>query len=223
MRRATVFAALIVALAAVAWVTYTALEPSGSSAAPPAANGLACSVKPADPGCVGDEVEVFRMSSTANAHAGTSSGSTYPNVVCCGGVVSLATSCSRLYETVLTLSAADNAHVASDGSYPVGVCLSVSPLGTLDCEYDTACDAGYACLATISGGTNAHVADCGGVDAYATKVCCQANPPIPVGGIAQLPEASGSSAPDYLALAALAAAGLFALIAAAWYARRRLS
>jgi hypothetical protein len=47
-----------------------------------------------------------------------------------------------------------------------------------------------------------------------------ASPPAPVGGLAELPDASVSSAPDYIALAALAAA-LVALSAGAWYARRR--
>ena len=42
----------------------------------------------------------------------------------------------------------------------------------------------------------------------------------PVGGIAELPDAAGSSAPNYVALAALAAAALVALTAGAWYARR---
>jgi hypothetical protein len=43
----------------------------------------------------------------------------------------------------------------------------------------------------------------------------------PVGGIAQLPDVSDSSARNYIPLAALAAAALLALTAGAWYARRR--
>ena len=43
----------------------------------------------------------------------------------------------------------------------------------------------------------------------------------PVGGVAALPEASGSPASNYIAVAALAAAALLALTAGAWYARRR--
>jgi hypothetical protein len=45
----------------------------------------------------------------------------------------------------------------------------------------------------------------------------------PVGGMAELPQVSDSSGPNYVALAALAAVALVALTAAAWYARRRLS
>lgn len=45
--------------------------------------------------------------------------------------------------------------------------------------------------------------------------------PAAVGGMAELPDAPGPSAPNYVALAALAAAGLVALSAGAWYARRR--
>jgi hypothetical protein len=45
--------------------------------------------------------------------------------------------------------------------------------------------------------------------------------PPGVGGAAELPDVSGSSAPTQLALAALAAATLVALTAGGWYARRR--
>jgi hypothetical protein len=45
--------------------------------------------------------------------------------------------------------------------------------------------------------------------------------PAPVGGIAELPDASGSPARNYVPLAALAAAALVAVTAGAWYARRR--
>jgi len=220
MRRATVFVTVLVILLALAWFAYTGLAPGGSSAAPAATSSLACSVKGS---CDGGEVEVFRMSATANAHAGAAGSPTYTNLVCCGGVAGLGTNCSGAYDTVLRLSAADNAHVASDGSYPTAVCLSVDA-GTVDCTYDASCADDYACLATISGSTNAHVADCDDVADYATKVCCYAGPAIapPVGGIAQLPDVSDSPARNYIPLAGLAAlAALLALSAGAWYARRR--
>jgi len=192
---------------------------------------VACSVKPS---CDAGEVAVFRMSSTTNAHAGTPSGSAYGNVVCCGGVDGLGTNCSGVYGTVLTLSAADNAHVASDGSYPIEVCLSAETEERVDCVYGPNCDVGYGCLATISGSTNAHVADCDGVDDYLTKVCCYAGPVIPVGGIVELPvgqpnspasaaEGSRSSAPPYTAVAGGLAAAALAVAAGAWYAKRRFS
>ena len=44
---------------------------------------------------------------------------------------------------------------------------------------------------------------------------------LSVGGIAELPNVSASSAPNYIALAGLAAAALGTLTAGAWYARRR--
>jgi len=44
----------------------------------------------------------------------------------------------------------------------------------------------------------------------------------PVGGIAVLPDVTGSSAPNYIPLAGLAAAALVALTAGGWHARRRL-
>lgn len=212
-------------LAAFALTTPWAFHAGSASAT----GGLACDVKTS---CDAGEVEVFRMSATANAHAGTPSGSSYDYVVCCGGVDGLGTECSGVYATVLTLSAADNAHVASDGSYPTEVCLSSETEERVDCVYGPSCNVGYACLATISGSTNAHVADCDGVDDYATKVCCYAGPLIPVGGAVELlvdgsesslrpAEGSGSSAPPYAAMAGGIAAALAALGAGAWYARRR--
>jgi hypothetical protein len=43
----------------------------------------------------------------------------------------------------------------------------------------------------------------------------------PVGGVAEPPDVSGASGPNYIALAAVAAGALLALAAGAWYARRR--
>jgi len=165
MRRATVLLSLLLAVAAVAlggrWVLNTgAAAPTGD---------LACSVKAA---CGEGEVAVFRMSSSANAHAGTVAGSSYGESVCCGEVCNLSTSCSDVHDAVVTLSGADNAHAAPDGSYATEVCLSV-PYGVADCTYGSACADGYECVATVSGASNAHVADCDGVGAYATKVCCR--------------------------------------------------
>jgi len=45
--------------------------------------------------------------------------------------------------------------------------------------------------------------------------------PGPVGGIAELPDATDSAGPNYIGLAALATAALFALAAGAWYVRKR--
>jgi hypothetical protein len=142
---------------------------TGGSASP--TGTLTCSVR--DTACVGDEVEVFRMSNVTNAHAGTAAGSGYGESVCCGEVCNLSTSCSDVHDTVVTLSADDNAHAAADGSYGTDVCLSV-PYGEADCTYGPSCAAEYECVATVSGDNNAHVADCDGdADDYATKVCCR--------------------------------------------------
>jgi hypothetical protein len=46
-------------------------------------------------------------------------------------------------------------------------------------------------------------------------------PPLPVGGVAELPDVPASSAPNYVACSALAAGALVALTAGAWYVRRR--
>jgi hypothetical protein len=148
--------------------------PWGSRASSASAtNGLACSVKPS---CATSEVEVLRMSSTSNAHAGTPSGPAYGNRVCCTKFSGLGTQCAGNYDVVLTLSGASNAHVASDGSYATQVCLSGGDDATVDCTPAGACPTDYACLATIAGSTNAQVADCDGVGDYGTKVCCLATP-----------------------------------------------
>jgi hypothetical protein len=216
MRRAAAFTALLLAVLLSALCGYWALS-SGSASS---AGGLACSVKAScDTGA--GEVAVFRMFALSNTHAGTFGGSSYGNVVCCGGVAGLGNNCSGVYDTALTLSATDNAHVASDASYLTKACLSLGAGQEVNCTSGATCDTRFACLATISGTSNAHVADCNGVDDYATKVCCYAGPPLPVGGVAELPEVSGSAGPNYMALAGLAAAALVALSAGAWYARRR--
>ncbi len=132
---------------------------------------LTCTVKPS---CDVGEVDVFRMSDVTNAHAQTADShpTTYPYTVCCQGPPELSNACSGYdYASVLTLSADDNAHVASDGGYPIDVCLS-APNRDMDCQYGTTCPTDYTCLATISDTTNAHVADCDGTLDYDIKVCC---------------------------------------------------
>jgi hypothetical protein len=62
--------------------------------------------------------------------------------------------------------------------------------------------------------------DSGVLDWTATASFPTPTPP-PVGGIAELPDVSGSSAPNYLALAGLAAAALVTLVAGGWYASGR--
>jgi hypothetical protein len=141
----------------------------GAGASP---SSLTCTVR--DPGpCTGGEVEVFRMSGATNAHAQTV-GATYPKVVCCSGPTGLSTSCSGSYDTVLWLSATDNAHASqtTDATYTTEVCLAAD--AGIDCKYVTNgdCGTGYACLATISGATNAHLDVCDDSEDYDTKVCC---------------------------------------------------
>jgi len=220
MREKRRFARLVAATLLVGVLLATGLCVSWVLSTGPAssAGGLACSVKAS---CGVGEVAVFRMSSTSNAHAAAAGDPTYTNLVCCGGVTSPGTSCSGAYDTVLRLSKVNyNAHVQATGSYETRVCLSAGT-AVVDCMFASSCTGGYACLATASATNNAHVADCNGVDDYATKVCCYAGDPLPVGGIAELPEVSGSSEPNYMALAGVVAAALVALSAGAWYARRR--
>jgi hypothetical protein len=60
-----------------------------------------------------------------------------------------------------------------------------------------------------------------GLTTRLVKLGPETTPGPPVGGIAELPDASDSSGRNYVALAALAAAVLLALTAGAWHARRR--
>ena len=175
MRRATAFAALILLPLALGGLVALAIgAPWASSTGSASPNGsMSCSVKPA---CATSEVAVLRMSSTGNAHAGTPYGSAYGQRVCCTKISGLGTECTGVHDVVLTLSAPDNAHVASDGSYATEVCLSGGDDAIVGCTYGPTCDGDYVCLATISGSTNAHLADCDGVDDYATRVCCLATP-----------------------------------------------
>ena len=219
MRRVMALAAVVLMLAGLLAFALSLSWP-GSSGSASASAGLSCSVRDTD---CGEDDEVFRMSSTTNAHASTPTGSSYLYRVCCGGVTGLGTDCSGNYATVLALSGSDNAHVATTagGNYTTEVCLSAGAGETVGCTYDDTCGGDYACLATISGSTNAHVAVCG-IAGYTTKVCCAVTGGgAPVGGVAQLPDASGSSGPNHLTLAGLAAALLVALSAGGWYARRR--
>jgi hypothetical protein len=216
MRWAAALGVLLLAVLAGAVCTYWALSAGSASSA----GSLGCSVKAA---CGTGEVAVFRMSSTSNAHAGTPGVSSYGNVVCCGGATGLAATCDGVYDTVLTLSAVDNAHAASAGQYPTNVCLSADT-ETVDCWLGASCGPTYSCLASVSGTTNAHVADCDGTDDYATKVCCYAGQAQAVGGTAELPdvaEGSDSRTAVYIAVAGAIAAGLLALTAGGWYASRR--
>ena len=58
-------------------------------------------------------------------------------------------------------------------------------------------------------------------DGDGTGDVCDSTPFFPVGGIAELPDVSGSSGRNYVALAGLVTAAVLALTAGAWYARRR--
>jgi len=135
---------------------------------------LSCSVSTS---C--DNVVVFKMSGTSNAHAELPTQANYGYYVCCSET-GLGNSCSGNYAVVLRLSSATNAHVEKNtlSNYPNQVCLSTSS-GTIDCNYASDCTtlgSGYVCLASISSDTNAHVGDC---NAYTTKVCCRTGDTTP--------------------------------------------
>lgn len=125
--------------------------------------------------CSGGEVDIFEMSSTTNAHAGTPT-STYTNLVCCGGVTGIATDCTGTFATVLKLSGVTNAHVQQTGSYTQNVCIQVPAGGSVSVGYASDCTTPVAYdttlgLASMASTSNAHV----GINtAYVTKICATA-------------------------------------------------
>jgi len=164
------------------------LIPSSAHAA------LTCTVRTDD--CAGD-VEIFKMSSTSNAHAELITGSNYNNYVCCSGVDGLNNACNGNYDVVLRLSGVTNAHAEknTESNYVNDVCIAAAT--SADCRYENGgCTGGYICLASISGDTNAHVGDC---NAYNTKICCDATGPTnpPTTAITN-PPASSFHSGDFL-------------------------
>lgn len=130
--------------------------------------------------CNGGEVNVFKMSSLSNAHAGFP-GSSYSNLVCCSGVTNLGTSCFGTYDTVLKLSKTpSNAHVEKNtqNNYVNNVCLSVPSGASVSVGYQADNCAGFdTTIASMQKTTNSHVGD---VSAYATKICATAANVVPV-------------------------------------------
>ncbi len=125
--------------------------------------------------CNSPSVVIFKMSGTSNAHAGTPSGSTYTNLVCCTRTeAGLGNSCSGDYDVVLRLSGATNAHVEQSDQATAAyngnnVCISASSGGITVAYQDTNCTGYDTTVASISSNTtNAHV---GNASAYTRKIC----------------------------------------------------
>jgi len=148
------------------------------SAFPLAGAQLECAVRQNIPFCLAGEIPVFRISNTNNAHAEIIGPNNYIHTVCCKatGGGTLGTDCAAVVKAeVLKLSADTNAHVGNPltSSYPVKVCLSITPPGTeVFCTFNDGGCPGEAPepLASVSGDTNAHI---GNPDAYTKKVCCR--------------------------------------------------
>ncbi|MBI2971522.1 MAG: hypothetical protein HYY37_03865 [Candidatus Aenigmarchaeota archaeon] len=120
--------------------------------------------------CQAGYVDVFHLSSSANAHGELSSQSSYANRVCCteNNYGTLGTSCTGNYIPVINLSKVTNAHAErwSQGRYSNGACLNSTTNVTVD--YQGSCSPDGACLASMSGTINAHLGNC---TAYSTRVC----------------------------------------------------
>jgi len=148
------------------------------------AGTLSCSVTTS---CSSPNVVIFRMQNTSNSHAGTAAGSTYTNLVCCGGVTGIGNSCSGNYATVLKLSGATNAHARqnslADYSGSNNACIS-TPAGPISVGYvagnSTCATGGYdTTLGSMAATTNSHVGDANaytGAGNY--KICATAEAAI---------------------------------------------
>ncbi len=139
------------------------------------AGTLSCSVRTSD--CIAGDVEVFRLSGTANAHAQLPSVGTYVNRVCCGGVAGISNACSGIYATALQLSSSTNAHVQQSGAYVNNACISVPAGGSVSVGYAADCIAsGYdTALASMNKTTNSHVGNPG---VYSTNICVTSAAPV---------------------------------------------
>jgi cysteine-rich repeat protein len=97
--------------------------------------------------------EVLKLSSATNAHAQTSSLSTYANKICyqksgfdCQTITS--GSCPTGYNAILSLSSETNAHIGTPGSYGTKICCNVRTVppvcgnGVLETENSETCDDG---------------------------------------------------------------------------------
>jgi hypothetical protein len=120
-----------------------------------------------------------------------------------GGDYDILVACSTDNGVTWTWPAALNTNAATDSGYDGAPQLAADGWGNWLAVWNSSDSLG----ATI--GTDSDIL-------YATEY--QA---IPVGGIAELPDVSDSAGRNYIALAGLAAAALFALGAGGWYARRR--
>ena len=133
------------------------------------AGTLSCNVSSS--ACTGSEVEIYRLSGTANAHVQLPSVGTYPQRVCCSGVTGLSNSCTSPSATVLNLTATTNSHTSQTASapYTTPVCISVPTGGTISIAYQsTNCTGFDTILGSMSAATNAHAGD---ATAYTIKIC----------------------------------------------------
>jgi hypothetical protein len=139
------------------------------------AGTLTCSITTAA-ACTG--TVVFRMSSSANAHAelpGQSTTNYASNVVCCSGVTGLSNVCTGTQATVVALKAATNSHVQQNslGTYTNNACLSVPTGGSVTVFYQATNCTGYdTTVASIVSSDNSHI---GNTTAYTTKICATAS------------------------------------------------
>ena len=139
------------------------------------AGTLSCAVRSGS--CNGGEVNVFKLNSTSNSHAGLPGSSSYTQFVCCGGVTGLGTNCSGTYATVIKLSSADNAHLekpGGGGNYTQSACLSVPSGGAVSIGYQTTDCTGYdtTVASTSNSDTNSHG---GNGSTYTNKICATAS------------------------------------------------
>lgn len=154
-RRAVYFSSVAVALMCIA------LTADSARAA------LSCSVTTT---CAAPNVVVMRLAFPSGGLAELPSQSTYSDLVCCSGAITLGNFCSGTFGVAANLSAATAATAEQNslGNYTQSACLSVAE-GTVTIGYQADSCTGYdTTLASMSATTNATVGD---ASAYANKIC----------------------------------------------------
>ncbi len=138
---------------------------------------LSCSVTST---CVMPNVALMNIASTTNSHVSIGTSTDYnTNIVCCGGVSNLTSTCSGtgVITRILGLSSTTNAHIESSSlaNYPVQACLRVNTGGYASSTVQTTDCTGYeTTVGSMTSTTNSHM---GAAADYTYKICASAAAP----------------------------------------------
>lgn len=125
-----------------------------------------CTVR--DNGCNVDEIPVFSVAYSSNAHAADYL--YYDKKVCCPNTTSsnIRAACNSDESEVMSFYKLDNSHTAvKDYSTAYKLCIKFNNF--LNCVIKSSCSASDICVASIAYQTNSHIGDC---NTYSNKICC---------------------------------------------------